>query len=266
MSTGMPFTAVVLAGDRVPDDPVARAAGVSCKALVPVGGVPMVLRVLGALAQAQEIGGRILCGPVWRAVESNNELHALVCSGQVKWMEPQAGPSASAAAVMRSIAENSPVLVTTADHALLTAPVVDYFCSEARRQACDVVVGLASYDLVASAYRGVQRTAIRLRDTSVCGCNLYAFLTSEGRSLAEFWSQVERHRKNPIKLISALGWIPALQFLAGTLSLSRGLAKLSHRLGVSIEALMLPFPEAAIDVDKVSDWVLAQKIAGTPPS
>jgi hypothetical protein len=82
-------------------------------------------------------------------------------------MEPQADPSASAAAVMRSIAENSPVLVTTADHALLTAPVVDYFCSEARRQACDVVVGLASYDLVASAYRGVQRTAVRLQDTSV---------------------------------------------------------------------------------------------------
>ncbi|MGB4781436.1 hypothetical protein [Candidatus Methylomirabilis sp.] len=61
------MTAIVLAGDRVSDDPVARAAGVPCKALVPVGGVPMVLRVLGALAEAQAVGDRILCGPAWHA-------------------------------------------------------------------------------------------------------------------------------------------------------------------------------------------------------
>ena len=28
MSSGLPFTAIVLAGDHLPDDPVARAAGV----------------------------------------------------------------------------------------------------------------------------------------------------------------------------------------------------------------------------------------------
>jgi len=35
------FTAVVLAADRTPNDPVAQAAKVSCKALAPVGGRPM---------------------------------------------------------------------------------------------------------------------------------------------------------------------------------------------------------------------------------
>jgi GTP:adenosylcobinamide-phosphate guanylyltransferase len=43
------FAAVVLAGDRGPDDPVAAAAGVCGKALVPVGGRPMVLRVWSAV-------------------------------------------------------------------------------------------------------------------------------------------------------------------------------------------------------------------------
>lgn len=56
MSSELPFTAFVLPGDRLPEDPVARAAGVPCKALVPVGGVPMVLRVLSALAAAHAIG------------------------------------------------------------------------------------------------------------------------------------------------------------------------------------------------------------------
>jgi GTP:adenosylcobinamide-phosphate guanylyltransferase len=43
------FTAVVLAGDRGSEDPVARAAGVRSKSLTPVGGRPMVLRVIDAL-------------------------------------------------------------------------------------------------------------------------------------------------------------------------------------------------------------------------
>jgi len=38
MRSGLPLTAIVLAGDRVSDDPVTRTAGVPCRALVPVGG------------------------------------------------------------------------------------------------------------------------------------------------------------------------------------------------------------------------------------
>ena len=43
------FTALVLAADRGPDDPVARAGGMACKSLVPVAGIPMLERVIGAL-------------------------------------------------------------------------------------------------------------------------------------------------------------------------------------------------------------------------
>ncbi|HWR21252.1 MAG TPA: MobA-like NTP transferase domain containing protein, partial [Verrucomicrobiae bacterium] len=96
----------------------------------------------------------------------------------------------------------------------------------------------------------------------VCGCNLYAFLTVRGRSLVEFWGQVEGLRKKPIRLISKLGWVPALGFFFGWLSLRQALARLSQRLDISIKVVMLPFPEAALDVDTVSDWELAQRIAG----
>ena len=262
MSTGQPFTAIVLAGDRVPDDPVARAAGVPCKALVPVGGVPMVLRVLGALAEAEEIGDRVLCGPAWHAVEANDELHDLSASGQVKWIETRATPSSSVYAAMQSLPQERPILLVAADHALLHARLVDYFCSEARARDADVVVGLAAYDLVAATYPDMRRTVLRFRDGGICGCNLYAFLTVRGRSLVEFWGQVEGLRKKPIQLISKLGWVPALGFFFRWLSLRQALARLSQRLDISIEVVMLPFPEAALDVDTVSDWDLAQRIAG----
>lgn len=262
MKSGLPFTAIVLAADRAPDDPVARTAGVPCKALVPVGGVPMVLRVLGALAEAQAIGDRILCGPAWHAVATNDELRKLSASGQVKWVEARATPSSSVDAVIRPLPQEHPVLLVTADHALLHARLVDYFCSEAQTRNADVVVGLAAYDLVASAYPEMRRTRLRFRGGGVCGCNLYAFLTARGRALIRFWEQVEGLRKRPIQLISRLGWIPALGFVVGWLSLRQALARLSQRLDLSIDVVMLPFPEAALDVDTVSDWKLAERIAG----
>jgi GTP:adenosylcobinamide-phosphate guanylyltransferase len=222
----------------------------------------MVLRVLGALAEAEEIGDRVLCGPARHVVEADNDLHDLYTSGQVKWVEARATPSSSVIAVMQSLPQEHPLLVVTADHALLNARLVDYFCSKARMRNADVVVGLAAYDLVAAAYPQMRRTVLRFRDGGVCGCNLYAFLTARGRSLVGFWGQVEALRKKPIQLISKLGWVPALGFVFGWLSLRQALAKLSQRLNLSIDVVMLPFPEAALDVDTVSDWELAQEIAG----
>ncbi|HWQ69212.1 MAG TPA: nucleotidyltransferase family protein [Patescibacteria group bacterium] len=266
MSHGRPFTAIVLAGDRAPDDPVARAAGVPCKALVPVGGVPMVLRVLGALAEAQAIGDRILCGPPWQAVEVNNELRGLVVSGAVTWREAYATPSVSAYTVMQSLPQDHPVLLVTADHALLNARVIDYFCAAARAGKADVVVGLAAHDLVATAYPTMRRTVLKFQDGGVCGCNLYAVLTARGRSLIRFWSQVEGLRKKPVRLISMLGWMSVLRFVFGWLSLPQAIAGLSRRLNLSIDVIMLPFPEAALDVDTISDWELAQTAAGSDDS
>src|SRR5690606_6381181 len=54
--------AIVLAGSRGPDDPVARAGGLQHKAFVPVAGVPMLQRVLDTLAQVPRIGRVVVVG------------------------------------------------------------------------------------------------------------------------------------------------------------------------------------------------------------
>lgn len=254
------FTAVVLAADRADDDPVAKAAGVCCKSLTAVGGTPMVLRVIAALDAAQDIESCLLSGPRRSAVEEEADLRTRIASGQLRWLEPQATPSASAYYAMQSLPEHIPVLVTTADHALLTARIVDYFCSEARATGGDVVVGVARHQLVAAAFPGVRRTAMRLRDGGYCGCNLFAFLTPRGRAAALFWRRVETQRKRPWRVVSALGWMAVSRYLLGRLSLAEGLAGISRRMGLRVGAVLMPFPEAALDVDTVSDWMLAQAI------
>ncbi|UCF94470.1 MAG: nucleotidyltransferase family protein [Desulfobacterales bacterium] len=254
------FTALVLAADRGSGNPVAEAAGVPVKSLTPVGGTPMVLRVLDALEAAQEVDTCILCGPPPTIVNQVAELRARIASGAVRWTGHQATPSSSTSHVLQSLPENTPVLVTTADHALLSARIVDYFCSEARTTGCDIAAGLAAYDSVLAAYPTTRRTAMRFRDGAYCGCNLFAFLTPRARAAADWWRRVEHQRKKPLRMMGALGGRNVLLYLLRRLTLTEGLEQISRRMGLRAGAVILPFPEAAVDVDKVSDWELVEAI------
>lgn len=252
------FTAVVLAADRSSGDPVAQAAGVACKALTPVGGSPMVIRVLKTLELADTIGTRMLCGPSWAVVEQEPELQTAITAGRLKWIENQATPSSSAYAAMQSIPETELVLLTTADHALLTPRIVDFFCEQARTGGCDLVVALAPHELIAAAYPDMKRTVIKLRDGGYCGCNLFAFLTPRARIAADFWRRIEDQRKRPLRVIGLLGWMAVIRYLVGRLTLNEGLERLSRRMGLKIGVVIMPFPQAAVDIDTVSDWRFAQ--------
>ena len=255
-----PFTAIILAGDRTSGDPLAEAAGVACKSLVPVDGKPMVLRVLDSLNAASEIGSIILCGPAQTFISQVPELKTRIDSGCVKWIASQATPSASTYHTLQSLPDSAPVLVTTADHALLTARIVDAFCTDARRTGCDVAVGLASKKMVTSAFPETKRTAIKFRDGAYCGCNLFGFLNSQAYAAAHFWRQVEQQRKKPLRMMRILGGRAVIRYLSGRMSLTDALEHISSIMGIRAGAVILPFPEAAVDVDTVNDWLFVKNV------
>lgn len=254
------FTALILAADRGPDDPVARAAGVSCKCLTPVSGRPMVFHVLSSLDASQEVNLKILCGPPQSILDQEADLRDLVATGKVKWFVNQATPSSSAYHVLQTLPDEVPVLLTTADHALLTTRMVDHFCGEAKATGCDVVMGIARHEVVLKAYPQTRRTATRLEDGAYCGCNLFAFLTPRARQAADFWRQVEAQRKSPLRVIKVLGWTAVSRYLMGRLSLAGALERVSRRLGFKAGVVIMPFAEAAVDVDSVEDWKLVERI------
>jgi GTP:adenosylcobinamide-phosphate guanylyltransferase len=255
-----PFTAIILAGDRTSGDPLTKAAGVACKSFVPVGGRPMVHRVLDTLAAARQVGSRILCGPSQSMIDQEPELKDRIESGEVKWIANHSTPSLSTYHALKSLPHNTPILVTTADHALLSTQIVDYFCTEARRIEGDVVVGLTPYEGVVSAFPETKRTAIKFNDGAYCGCNLFGFLNSQAYIAAQFWRQVEQQRKRPLKMMGILGWWTVVRYKMGRISLDQGLEQISRKLQIRARAILLPFPEAAVDVDTVKDWIFVKNL------
>lgn len=255
------FNAIVLAADRGPGDPVAAAAGVAAKCLTPVAGTPMVLRVVRALHQSSRVDVILLCGPAPEVLRDSPELRGLIDGARIRWIGPKGSPSASAAAALASLPEDRPVLLTTCDHALLRPEMVRHFLDGAAAGGYDVAVGLAPHALVAKAHPGTRRTVLRFSDGGYCGCNLFAFLTPRGRAMAGQWGRVENQRKKPIRVVGMVGWTAMLLYALGWLSLADAVRRISAQTGIAAGAVILPFAEAAIDVDSAADLELAREIA-----
>jgi len=261
----MSMDAIVLAGDRGPNDPVAVAAGVAAKCLTPIGGTPMVTRVVRALTASERVGGRLLCGTARQTLESSPELLAMTSRDDIGWIAPQATPCTSAAAALATLPAEAPVLVTTGDHALLSPVMVRDFLDKALARGGDVAVALAPYDVVREAYPDTRRTVLKFSDGRFCGCNLFAFLTPRGREMARLWQQVENERKKPIRIIGFVGWLAMARYALGVLSLGAALRRISRKTGITAAVVEMPFAEAAIDVDSVADLELVRAIVARAP-
>lgn len=257
------LTTLVLAGSRGPADPVAVAAGVSHKALAPVGGVPMIARVLGVLGGHPALG-RILVSIEEPAVlERVAELRPLLESGRVAALGSAPSPSASVLACLEGLDEKAPLLVTTADHALLTVAMVGDFLDAARSaeaEGADFVAGVVTERCFVARFPDARRTFIPLRGERVTGANLFLLRTPAAERVVAFWRRAERFRKQPWRLFAAFGPLSLALFFLRRLDLEAALERASAAFGARAAAVRLPRAESAIDVDSPGDLELAGRI------
>jgi CTP:molybdopterin cytidylyltransferase MocA len=256
LTTLLPYTALVLAGRRGPDDPLASSRGASHRALLPVAGVPMLARVLTALRGARHIAR------IWISIDAPEVLEsvpALAPFRDLKVHRSKDSPARSVADAL-DVIEGERVLVTTADHALLSGARIDRFLEGASETGADVAVGVVERSAFADDDASAARTWIRLRCGSYTGANLFALQHARARSAATFFSRAERHRKKPWRMVAALGPTLAIEYLAGTLDLDTACRQVSRSAGATIRPVLLEEAAAAIDVDKAADLALAEKI------
>jgi CTP:molybdopterin cytidylyltransferase MocA len=163
------------------------------------------------------------------------------------------------AAIERLGTDGFPYLVTTADHPLLTAGMIRGFLDGLGARV-DAGLAVAAATTVERAYPDAVRTFYRFGRERYSGCNLFLLRTPAALKLPAFWGKLERYRKRPWRLVAAVGIGPLLRFLLNRLDLDAAMAELGRIAGASVRAVVLPDPEAAIDVDKPADLALADRI------
>ncbi len=251
-----PVRALVLAASRGPDDPLARAFGVRHKCLLDVGGVPMLKRVVWALMEAPSVAEI--------ALVIDDEAAAREALGplaeNVAFLPPAESASASVLAALERDGPFRPVLITTGDHALLTAEMVKDFL-RARRECADadLLVALARREVVERAFPDVKRTWLSFGGERVTSCNLFLFATPRALAAARLWRRVEKDRKRPWRIARAFGVWPLLRLLLFRPGVRAAFRIAGKRLGIAACPVFLRQPEAAIDVDKPEDLELARR-------
>ena len=277
------WTALLLAGSRPGGDPFAEANGVKAKALIPVAGEPMIARPVRALLgsarvdRVRVLAQKALITPlVSSEVETglagrkrpstrlgtNGEVGSLLQSvlpdDPRLTVEPSGATiAATIEAILADPATRYPLLVTTADHALLDEAMIDDFC--ARAEGADVAIGLVERRPLMARLPETKRTWIGFRGGAFSGANLFALGSpSAGRAVA-LWREVEQDRKKGWKLLTALG-LPGLLGLARLRTLDQTLGAMGRKLGISLRSVQLANPLAAVDVDKPADLMLVEAI------
>lgn len=253
----MAWTAVLLAGQRPGVDPLAAHFGEGWKALVPVAGEPMLSRVARALLDSPLVE---------RVVVLAQRPAELTARPQTAWLadEPRISFAESAASIscsVRAVAGQAapwPVLLTTADHALLTPAMVEAFLAEAA--GADVAFGVVERRNLLASYPGNQRTWLKFRGGAYSGANLFALGSERARGALDLWAGVEQDRKKGWKLIAAFGPWLLIRALTRSIRFEAAVAAAGRRLGLTARPVVLRQAEAAIDVDKPSDHALAEEI------
>ncbi|MDV3256541.1 MAG: nucleotidyltransferase family protein [Sphingomonas sp.] len=249
----MSWTAIVLAGSRPGPDPFAEAHGADLKALIPVGGRPMVSRPVDALLRSPSVDTvRVLAQQPDRIAGALQANARLIVTGSGSTI------ASTLSGLLADPATRFPILVTTADHALLDPEMVEDFCSQA--DGADLAIGLVEKHALMKRLPSTRRTWIRFRGGSYSGANLFAFGSPKATRAIELWRSVEQDRKKGWRMVAALG--PALMFGAVLRihTLDQTLAAVGRRLGLSIRKVELGNPLAAVDVDKAEDHALVTAI------
>ena len=253
-------TALLLAGSRPGADPLASAFGVPAKALVPLAGEAMLSRVARALVGHPRIG---------RVIVLAQADHALTAGADTAWMADHpaisfehGGDSVSAAAA--AALERHPgayaFLVTTADHGLLDAAMLDAFIGGAERSGADVAVAVVERRILEAAWPGNKRTWLKFRGGSYSGANLFWFASPRALNALNLWRTIEQQRKRGRAIVAAFGPLMLAAVALRLLTLQGALRRGGRRLGLTAAAVELPIAEACIDIDKVEDHALATEI------
>ncbi|MEO7240943.1 MAG: NTP transferase domain-containing protein [Sphingomicrobium sp.] len=249
----MSWSAVVLAGSRPGGDPLAASFGTDLKALIPVAGEPMVRRPVEALLANDKIGSvTVLAQQVERIAATLPSDPRLTVRGSDNTI------AATLLVLCDDPATRWPLLVTTADHALLDTAMIAEFCDSAA--GADIAIAVVERRRLMVRLPQSKRTWIAFRSGAYSGANLFALGSPKAARAIALWRAVEQDRKKGWRLLLALGPTLFLGAALRLLTVDQAVARIGRRLGLTIKAVQMSDPLAAVDVDKPSDHQLVEAI------
>lgn len=246
------MTAVVLAGGPT-DEVCASQPGAPNKAFVRVAGRTLVERVLTALRAAPDVERIVVVAPP--------SMHG---DASLALADERRPDGARITESLRSGLQNFPpddaVLVATSDLPVLSPRAVSDFIARALALEADAGYGCVERSVHLAKYPDVPHTWARLRDGTFCGGGLMTLRPRVLPVLEAFIERLGAARKKPWRLASIFGYAVLTKYALGQLTIAQAEARAGELLGAPVRAVISPYPETAVNVDRASDVALAERL------
>jgi len=249
-----PVSTLVLAGSRPGPDPLLAGTELTSKALLPVGGKPMLAHVLAAVNAAPEVGPITVIAQDTAALVADPLIREV--AGRVEWRD---APGSIADAVRAALERaGGPLFVTTADNVLLTPAIIAQFLRDAAD--ANVAVGLVERAAVDAAGHSTARTWLKFKGGQWSGANLFLLGGTQTLPLVEFWRGLEQDRKKGMKIVGAFGPGLLLAAVLRLIDIHAFATRVAGRFGLTGKVVAMTAAEACIDADKPSDIPVIEAI------
>ncbi len=247
--------AIVTAGGiPLPEDPLYPYTAGHSKAMVDVAGKPMIQWVLDALGASKHVEHVIVIGLT--------EKSGVTCKKPLVFIPNQGRMLANIVAGVNKSLELNPkteyLLVASSDIPTITSEMVDWVVETSMQTRDDLYYGVVPREVMEARFPTSRRTFTRLKDIELCGADIHVTHFSMATDHLEMWEELIGHRKSPLRQAAVIGFDTLFLLLTKRLTLNEAVRKVCKRIGIKGRALISPYAEIGMDVDKPNQLELVR--------
>lgn len=233
-------------GKPAPDDPLYPSTQGNYKAFLDINGKPMIQWVLEALDASKHIDRIFVAGlPAFTALSAGKPL--ILVPDQGGMLE---NIKAGIDQVLKDSPNTTRVLAGSSDIPAVTPAMVDWLVEQVQQSDEDIDYTVIRKEDMEARFPGSLRSYVRLKDMEVCGGDLNAISTSLMQRNNSLYTRLINARKSAFRQAALLGYDTLFLILLHMMTLNEAASQVSKRLGIRGRAILSPYPELGMDVDK----------------
>jgi GTP:adenosylcobinamide-phosphate guanylyltransferase len=239
--------AIVTAGGiPQPEDPLYPYTRGDHKAFIEIAGKPMIQWVLDALDESEKVGNVVITGFTDESKITSRKTRALL-PNQGSMLE---NIRTGAGKVLELNPDSTHVLTVSSDIPSVKPEMIDWIVDTALQTDHDLYYHIITREVMEARFPTSKRTYVHLKGMQVCGGDLNILRTRAVLGKEELWERIIDSRKNAFKQAALVGYGTLLRLLLRALTIEGAEKTAAKRLGVHAKAVICPYAEIGMDVDK----------------
>ncbi len=248
--------AIITAGGTFPaENPLFQETGIAKKALLPIGGKPMIRWVADALIGSKYIDGLVIVG-LEAGEFDDSGLTVQYTAGRGNIID---NVLAGAEVVDRLEPNFEKVILSSSDIPLITAEIVDEFVDICRQTDHDLYYPVVEQKTMEARFPGSNRTFTPMKGGRYSGGDLFMLDRHATTINLDMMRGLTGERKNYWAQARMLGFGFIFRFIFRLMDLQEGGERASKILNLRGRVMDYPRPEVAMDVDKLHQYRMVKQ-------